>query len=364
MVLSQNMKIARKAAGLSQSELGEKIGRGMRSIIHYEKGERPAPADVVQRWAKITGVTVAQLYSEDTLSIGSAKEGKETITERGKTMEQSTVSTLVEKIQELTLENQALKAIPSTPITFDEGIPMSMMTELEKSLNSASLTLDSFIQNGRPSCWTTNNAVLGINKNFTKAFGWEEKDIVGKPLYEVCAENGDRETIISHIKEGIPIDRYCFSLKHKKGYKIPVRTFVWRGRNGLQERINIGFFEILANAYETWGGFHFDESGDVPQPIKPINPFMFQEHFGYDEEEMKKLNPMTDLTHPDERERLTEWRKELLLLSNNEVLRATHKIECKCKHKDGHYIDSIVYVDIHLNDQTSLVYIQPNKENN
>jgi len=101
MVLSQNMKIARKAAGLSQSELGEKIGRGMRSIIHYEKGERPAPADVIKRWAKITGVTVAQLYSEDSLKLNLSEMQDKT---RGTTMEVGMINTLLDRIEVLSAQ--------------------------------------------------------------------------------------------------------------------------------------------------------------------------------------------------------------------------------------------------------------------
>ena len=103
MVLSHNMKIARKAAGLSQSELGENIGRGMRSIIHYESGERTPPGDVIQKWANATGVSVEQLYSEETLTMGSH-------TQKGTaSMETSTVNTLLDRIETLSAKVRDLE---------------------------------------------------------------------------------------------------------------------------------------------------------------------------------------------------------------------------------------------------------------
>jgi len=58
----------RKAAGLSQLELGQKLGIAQSIISRYEKGERRLYDDVLAHAAKILGVT-----PNDILGVGACK---------------------------------------------------------------------------------------------------------------------------------------------------------------------------------------------------------------------------------------------------------------------------------------------------
>lgn len=59
--LARNIREARRAAGLSQSELGEKIGVSGVAIMRYEKGQREPKLDQLEKIASALGTTPAQL---------------------------------------------------------------------------------------------------------------------------------------------------------------------------------------------------------------------------------------------------------------------------------------------------------------
>ena len=60
-----NIKNKRIAAGLTQEELGEKIGYGQSAVANWENGNRsPRPTDL-PRLAKILGCTIDELFEEE-----------------------------------------------------------------------------------------------------------------------------------------------------------------------------------------------------------------------------------------------------------------------------------------------------------
>ena len=61
--MAENLKLIRKKRGYTQPDISKKIGKGIRSIVHYEKGERVPPSDVLKKWADACEVRVADLYS-------------------------------------------------------------------------------------------------------------------------------------------------------------------------------------------------------------------------------------------------------------------------------------------------------------
>lgn len=64
MTVGNSIKTCRKAAGLTQAELGEKLGVGQYIIAKWETGvNNPAPDDLT-KIAKILGVSVAALFGE------------------------------------------------------------------------------------------------------------------------------------------------------------------------------------------------------------------------------------------------------------------------------------------------------------
>lgn len=66
-MLEQNIKMYRKKAQLTQSELGEKIGVGKSTVSMYESGERIPPIDVIQKLCQVFNIDM------DTL-VGRAKK--------------------------------------------------------------------------------------------------------------------------------------------------------------------------------------------------------------------------------------------------------------------------------------------------
>lgn len=55
----------RKAAGLSQAQLGEKIGIHQTHVGNIENGDRPLTLDYARRIAKVFGITVADLLEDE-----------------------------------------------------------------------------------------------------------------------------------------------------------------------------------------------------------------------------------------------------------------------------------------------------------
>jgi len=60
----------RRAAGLSQKELAELIGEPQQNISYWEQSDKPPRSDILDRLAKVLGVSVEQLVS------GKAARGK------------------------------------------------------------------------------------------------------------------------------------------------------------------------------------------------------------------------------------------------------------------------------------------------
>ena len=63
--LSEKISDARYTLGISQTELGEKVGVSLRSILAYEKGESTPRKNIILKLAKGLGVSVKYLTDEN-----------------------------------------------------------------------------------------------------------------------------------------------------------------------------------------------------------------------------------------------------------------------------------------------------------
>lgn len=61
MSFGENLKKARLAAGLTQTELAKRTGVTERSIYNYEKNSRAPKIDVAERFAQVLGVPAESL---------------------------------------------------------------------------------------------------------------------------------------------------------------------------------------------------------------------------------------------------------------------------------------------------------------
>jgi len=76
-ILAHNIKIFRQAAGMSQKELGDKIGVSGVAVMRYEKGQREPKIEMVKKIANACNVPYMRLYGWDgdqTLTIGEINE--------------------------------------------------------------------------------------------------------------------------------------------------------------------------------------------------------------------------------------------------------------------------------------------------
>lgn len=64
MSLGEKMKTARKTAGLTQEELGKKLGVTGVTIMRYEKNQRQPRLDQLGEIAKALGMGVTKLIEE------------------------------------------------------------------------------------------------------------------------------------------------------------------------------------------------------------------------------------------------------------------------------------------------------------
>lgn len=61
-MLADNIRKLRKERGLTQTELGEKLGFRHSTIAGYESGRTVPTGDVLEKIAKALGVGIAELY--------------------------------------------------------------------------------------------------------------------------------------------------------------------------------------------------------------------------------------------------------------------------------------------------------------
>lgn len=61
---------AREAAGLTQEQAAERLGREPRSLRRYETGERLPRADVIQRMMRVYDCEFAELFLDELFSVG------------------------------------------------------------------------------------------------------------------------------------------------------------------------------------------------------------------------------------------------------------------------------------------------------
>lgn len=61
MTIGERIRSARKAAGMSQEELGRKLGIGKSSVSEWESGKRPLPMDVMEQISEELNVGVPYL---------------------------------------------------------------------------------------------------------------------------------------------------------------------------------------------------------------------------------------------------------------------------------------------------------------
>jgi transcriptional regulator with XRE-family HTH domain len=64
--LGQRLAEARKASGLTQTQLGEQLGVAQQTLAHYEMGRLRVAVAFMPPLAKALGITVEELMGEDT----------------------------------------------------------------------------------------------------------------------------------------------------------------------------------------------------------------------------------------------------------------------------------------------------------
>lgn len=65
MELSEKLRLLRIRAKLSQSQVGERVGKDYSAIARYERGDVKPKVDVLQRIAGVFGMSLDQLYHYD-----------------------------------------------------------------------------------------------------------------------------------------------------------------------------------------------------------------------------------------------------------------------------------------------------------
>ena len=68
------IKQARKAVGLTQGELGKKIGRTAAAIAYLEKGQRGISPDILSRIAHVTNKPISFFYDDGSDPCSELKE--------------------------------------------------------------------------------------------------------------------------------------------------------------------------------------------------------------------------------------------------------------------------------------------------
>ncbi len=331
--IGENLILARKRALLSQAQLGELMSRGTRSIIHYEKGERSAPFEVIERWAEVTGVTVEELRTGN----------KPEIPEGGKE-EMSVIDSLTDKIVDLKFELRELKQIKSSPtrIKTDEALALDL-SEFALELNEADLVVDSlFASRDYAMMWAVDLKLKDVNKKFTEVFGYTADELQGKMTSETpLVRNGAIAIMNQHIADNKPFDVYHLELTAKNGSQVPVRIQATRGTNSRGQKVALAKLDITNQPWRSWAGFHGWEELSVTTPedyqlIHIMNPSVMTEHYGWTAADQVDLVSLLKEEDVPEAMRLRQSNLENIVKNN--VVSQTVSREHSVRHKDGHYI--------------------------
>jgi len=74
MTFAEKLKTARLQAGISQEKLSSLLGVTKRTIINYENGQTLPPINMLPKIAKLFGVTIGTLITEEEEFIALANE--------------------------------------------------------------------------------------------------------------------------------------------------------------------------------------------------------------------------------------------------------------------------------------------------
>jgi len=74
MTFAEKLKAARLQAGMSQERLSAELGVTKRTIINYENGQTLPPVNLLPKVAKLFGVTIGALVSEEEEFVALANE--------------------------------------------------------------------------------------------------------------------------------------------------------------------------------------------------------------------------------------------------------------------------------------------------
>lgn len=71
LMLSRNLKILRKANGLTQEQVASFLGIGRSAYSNYEEGIREPSIDILEKFANIMGCDLSTLFEEDENAVKS-----------------------------------------------------------------------------------------------------------------------------------------------------------------------------------------------------------------------------------------------------------------------------------------------------
>ncbi len=129
--------------------------------------------------------------------------------------------------------NAILNAIPSAVVIVDatdRENKLALQAKILSNVNDAIIVIDE------------NNRFIYINKSFTKLFGWQEEDLIGRLYYDfinecvekVCKENNILYTLIDKLKANRIVDENHFEkIKcfYKDGIQIIIDLYITKARD-------------------------------------------------------------------------------------------------------------------------------------
>ena len=224
------------------------------------------------------------------------------------------------------------------------------------------------------------NQVSRLNPAFTQFFGYAMKDIYKKNVLDTIVTNGDVGALHAHLSKIDIHQSYLLNITHKEGYDVPVKIRSKTIETLVKKEFKVLLLTVLKDLSDVWPGFMISE-GDVetgevfkiPRPIRAINPYMFDEHYGYSAKEVNELNIM-DLIHPSEIQGAIKERKVGLATADKRgnafpytnsqslITATTIEKQHQIKQKDGSYKQSTCIIRTHWQKRYTTIQFNPVEE--
>ena len=270
---------------------------------------------------------------------------KEATTMSDTTYQEKLIKAQEENIELLKNQLNMQKAQDSTIVTKD--IFAESVNELDSWMSQIPndfITIQTLYNSGDPYIFIADGNIAKVNKAFTALFGYSSNSLQGKTLANSgIAKNGNLKIFITRMKTRVANEKYCVSIYHKNGTIIPVSVRSFQSLTASGESVFVMKIAPTMRYWHTWGGYIFDENGEVPQLITTTKSDIIKEQYGA----IDLPNKGAEWIHKDDIPKAFQLRNNTLyVMQRKSLVITTVQAWNRLLSANGEYIKSHLVIEV------------------